>query len=376
MNEDPVLQRAILGLRMSAPFFAGLLLFADLQPRAGLGTAATDGSKIYYDPAYLATLTVKQTQGLLMHEVLHCALQHVPRRKHLNRELWNFAADIVVNGMIAPLEAYELPLGAIRKQSIEHFSVEEVYAILERDAILIPPMLVMDLAGGGGCPLPLDGSDISRGAGENEAYWQHAIRSAQIMAETSERGRGSIPAQFDREMRIADTPQIDWKTALWRFLVRTPCDFGGFDRRYIHSGLYIDDMAGESLKVQIAIDTSASVSDQELSQFLAEVQSIVGAYPHIDCDLYYADAGLHGPYKLSRSSEISVPQGGGGTSFRPFFRAIAEGTSSHEEALCIYLTDGYGDFPAKAPDCPVMWVLVPGGANDGHFPFGEVLRMI
>ena len=118
MNEDPVLQRAILGLRMSAPFFAGLLLFADLQPRKGLGTAATDGSKIYYDPAYLATLTVKQTQGLLMHEVLHCALQHVPRRKHRNHELWNFAADIVVNGMIAPLDAYELPLGAIRRPSI------------------------------------------------------------------------------------------------------------------------------------------------------------------------------------------------------------------------------------------------------------------
>lgn len=376
MNEDPVLQRAILGLRMSSPFFAGLLLFADLQPRKGLGTAATDGSKIYYDPAYLATLTVKQTQGLLMHEVLHCALQHVPRRKHRNHELWNFAADIVVNGMIAPLEAYELPLGAIRRQSIEHFSVEEVYAILERDSIVIPPMLVMDLAGGSGCTVPLDGSDISRGAGENEAYWQHAIRSAQIMAEASERGRGSIPAQFDREMRIADKPQIDWKTALWRFLVRTPCDFGGFDRRFIHRGMYIDDMAGESLKVHIAIDTSASVSDQELSQFLAEVQSIVGAYPHIDCDLYFADADLHGPYKLSRSSNMPPPKGGGGTSFKPFFRAISDAAASHEEGLCIYLTDGYGDFPAKAPDFPIMWVLVPGGANDEHFPFGEVLRMI
>ena len=375
MREDPNLQRASLGLRMSAPFFAGLLLFANVQPKVGLGTAATDGRTIYYDPAYLATLTVKQVQGLLMHEVLHCALQHVPRRQLRHPELWNFAADIVVNGMIASLGGYELPLGAIRRPALEHFSVEEVYAILERTAVAIPTALILDLSYGDAGDV---GDDTPQGinAGGSEAYWQHAIRCAQMMAEASERGRGSIPAEFERELRFADAPQIDWKTALWRFLVRTPCDFDGYDRRFIHSGLYIDDLAGESLKVHIAIDTSASVNDLEISQFLAEVQAIVGAYPHIACHLYYADADLHGPYKLDRASEIPPPKGGGGTSFRPFFTAVEEIASSQEDDLCIYLTDGFGDFPAKAPDYPVMWVLVPGGANDAEFPFGDILRMV
>jgi predicted metal-dependent peptidase len=106
------------------------------------------------------------------------------------------------------------------------------------------------------------------------------------------------------------------------------------------------------------------------------VQAIVGAYPHIACHLYYADADLHGPYKLDRTSEIPPPKGGGGTSFRPFFTAVEEIASSQEDDLCIYLTDGFGDFPAKAPDYPVMWVLVPGGANDAEFPFGDILRMV
>jgi predicted metal-dependent peptidase len=374
MREDPNIQRASLGLRMSAPFFAGLLLFADVQPKIGLGTAATDGKTIFYDPAYLTTLTVKQVQGLLMHEVLHCALQHIPRRQLRDPELWNFAADIVVNGMIASLKGYELPLGAIRRPALEHFCVEEVYAILERTAVAIPTALILDLSynniGGVG-----EGKQEAVNGGESEAYWQHAIRCAQMMAEANERGRGSIPAEFDRELRFAEAPQIDWKTALWRFLVRTPCDFHGYDRRFIHSGLYIDDLAGESLKVHIAIDTSASVSDLEISQFLAEVQSIVGAYPHIDCNLYYADADLHGPYKLDRSTEIPPPKGGGGTSFRPFFEAVEEMESSQEDDLCIYLTDGFGDFPTEAPDYPVMWVLAPGGANDAMFPFGDILRM-
>lgn len=380
MIEDPVLQRAILGLRTSAPFFAGLLLFADLQPREGLGTAATDGTKIYYDPAYIAGLTVRQVQGLLMHEVLHCALQHVPRRKLRNPALWNFAADIVVNGMIAPLEGYELPLGAIRRPSIEHFSVEEVYAILEKDGINLPLTLILDLMAEADQSDLTNADDLTGGVGieiiENAAYWQHALRSAQIMAEASERGRGSIPAGFVREMGIADAPQIDWKSALWRFMARTPCDFGGFDRRFMHSGLYIDCLDGESLTVHVAIDTSASVSDEEISQFLAEVQSIVAAYPHIDCNLYYADAELHGPYKLDRGTIIPPPKGGGGTSFRPFFKAVVDQAETHNNDLCIYLTDGFGDFPSRAPDYPVMWVLVPGGASDAQFPFGEVLRII
>lgn len=377
MIEDPALQRAILGLRASAPFFAGLLLFADLQPREGLGTAATDGTKIYYDPAYVAALTVRQVQGLLMHEVLHCALQHVPRRKLRNPALWNFAADIVVNGMIAPLATYDLPLGAIRRPSIEHFSVEEVYAILEREGIKLPHTLVLDLMPEAASSDLTNPADPMGGAGsESAAYWQHALRSAQIMAETSERGRGSIPAGFVREMEIADAPQIDWKSALWRFMARTPCDFDGFDRRFMHSGLYIDYLGGESLTVHVAIDTSASVSDNEISQFLAEVQSIVGAYPHIDCNLYYADADLHGPYKLDKEAAIPPPQGGGGTSFRPFFKAIAEQAASQNDDLCIYLTDGFGDFPQEAPDYPVMWVLVPGGVHNAQMPFGDVMRLV
>lgn len=375
MMEDPNLQRAILGLRSSAPFFAGLLLFADVQPQSGLGTAATDGTRIYYDPAYLGTLTVRQVQGLLMHEVLHCALRHVPRRQLRNPELWNFAADVVVNGIVASLAGYELPLGAIRRPTLEHFCVEEVYAILERTAVPLPAALILDLSYSDDSEVG-DKTARTNRYGEAEAYWQHAVRCAQIVAEASERGRGSIPAQFEREMAIAETAQIDWKSALWRFLVRTPCDFGGFDRRFIHSGLYIDDLAGESLIVHLAIDTSASVSDREISQFLAEVQSIVGAYPHIDCNLYYADADLHGPYKLARHIEIPTPKGGGGTSFKPFFSAVTERSSSLEGDICIYLTDGYGDFPAEEPSCPVMWVLVPGGADDAVFPFGDVLRMV
>ncbi len=101
MMQEALVQKAILGLRMSAPFFAGLLLFAKIEASSNVATAATDGMNIFYNPEFFASLPLKQVQGVLMHEVLHCGLQHVPRRQLRHAEIWNYAADIVVNGMIA-----------------------------------------------------------------------------------------------------------------------------------------------------------------------------------------------------------------------------------------------------------------------------------
>lgn len=71
------------------------------------------------------------------------------------------------------------------------------------------------------------------------------------------------------------------------------------------------------------------------------------------------------------------PQGGG-TSFRPFFTALAQEESAKRsrEQLAVYLTEGYGDFPDAPPDGPVLWVVAPGGLVSAAFPFGEVARLI
>jgi predicted metal-dependent peptidase len=42
-------------------------------------------------------------------------------------------------------------------------------------------------------------------------------------------------------------------------MVATPYDFGGFDRRFIHRKLYLEDVIGESVEVAICIDTSGSI---------------------------------------------------------------------------------------------------------------------
>jgi predicted metal-dependent peptidase len=99
-------------------------------------------------------------------------------------------------------------------------------------------------------------------------------------------------------------------------------------------------------------------------------------YPHLYCELYYADAAAYGPYELNPDSAIPEPQGGGGTSFIPFFEKVAERWDRQTQSVCIYLTDGYGDFPETPPELTVLWVVAPGGLDLAQFPFGESVRLL
>src|SRR5688500_19738135 len=55
------------------------------------------------------------------------------------------------------------------------------------------------------------------------------------------------------------------------------------------------DLSGENLNVLLAVDTSGSIDQRAVNVFLSEVRGILRAYPHLRCDLYYADAEVYGP---------------------------------------------------------------------------------
>ena len=59
--------------------------------------------------------------------------------------------------------------------------------------------------------------------------------------------------------------------------------------------------------------------------------------------------------------------------FTPFFDAVARTASPFEQALLVYLTDGDGGFPGRAPEFETLWVVTEGGEDD--FPFGQVARL-
>ena len=383
MEIQKAISASLLRLRMKSPFFATLAMFAQFVPSQEVSSAATDGKDIYFNPDFLLSLSPNQQDAILLHEVLHAALLHVTRRGVRDRELWNIAADIVINGIIAQQGIFELPADTLRDSDLENLSVEEIYEILAKDRGNSPDLDKPDLLD----RPPQDSSGERNDEGEEdssdsmsqarkaviEANWQNALQQAATVVRAIE--EGDIPVGIKRELGSLSTAQIDWRTYLWRYMVQTPTDFSGFDRRFVGRGLYLENLQGESVNVYVAIDTSGSVDSDILKVFLAELQGILNSYPHIKCELYYADVEVYGPYQLEADAAIPKPEGGGGTSFIPFFEKVATSWDGQNQAVCVYLTDGYGTFPEWKPELPVLWVVTPGGVEPEEFPFGEAVRL-
>lgn len=379
------LQAALMRIRGDHPFFGTLALFAEFRVTDDIDTAATDGRVVWFNPGFVEHLDANQVCGLAAHELLHAALQHVYRRRERDARLWNIAADIVVNGMIRRDTTYELPKGGVEVPTLAHLSVEEVYEQLAVDTSQVPHITLLDLIpelddGQEGCAQASahgsgDGCLKQSKADHVERHWRAALQQAGAVARRINRGFGRSGLNGVREYEGAASAQLDWRGLLWQFMVATPYDFGGFDRRFIHRKLYLEDVVGESVEVAICIDTSGSIGAEELAAFAAEIQGILDAYPQIRGTLFFADADLYGPHEFCMASSLPAAQGGGGTSFVPFFDWVQEQEQSGAEPLCIYFTDGYGRFPRNPPDSPVLWVVVPGGLESPGFPFGDVARI-
>ena len=373
-----------LRLRMHAPFFAALAMFAEVRFTEAVPMAATDGKTLWFHPQVYGDLAAEERDALFLHELLHAALLPPLRRGVREVKTFNIAADIVVNGMVAGEASLRLPSGAVRDPKLEHLRVEEIYELLQKQPPRQRPSLPLaDLLSPGAINSRAANSATNRERDESahslqehhelEAHWKQAIQQARVLAQSQD--KGELPAGVNRHLDAIADPQLDWRSQLWRYLVHTPNDYSGFDRRFIHQGLYLDHLEGESVEVYCCIDTSGSVGEEELSLFLGELQGILSAYPMLRCWLFYADASCYGPYELLDGSDIPAPKGGGGTDFRPFFKKVARHWNREKQAVCVYLTDGYGDFPKQEPELSTLWVVVPGGLDEEEFPWGEVVRL-
>ena len=106
----------------------------------------------------------------------------------------------------------------------------------------------------------------------------------------------------------------------------------------------------------VAIDTSGPVGAEELRAFLSELRGILEAYPRVRATVMACDAEVHQVWELDQDTLLPhTLKGGGGTSFVPVFRKVEE--LGLAPSALVYITDGYGDYPARQPGYPVLWVL-------------------
>jgi predicted metal-dependent peptidase len=390
-----------LRLVRECPFYGTLALHAayrlgEARPDA-LGW--TDGRDIWLTPYTVLELPREECDFVLLHEVLHCALHHVRRRGERDGLRWNIAADIVVNTLLAEVPTVKAPKGVVtlpahgdqgtswrgalrgrslgRLGDVRGLSAEEVYERLPRDLADLQReapwawRYVNDLE-----PPSGEGPGSTSADAAIERHWTVAYERAVGQHAIGQQRAGSLgngsPA-LERQIERSRRGSMDWRAELWQYLVRTPMDFAGVDRRFVAEELYLDVLDGESLRISIAVDTSGSVNARLLSRFVSEVVRIVGCYPHVEAELFWADHRLDGPHLLTSGAVLTHPRGRGGTDFRPFFEHL-ELRGADRAAVAVYLTDGYGMFPAQSPT-ETIWVVPHGGRDASAFPFGQVLRM-
>ncbi len=81
-------------------FFGLLLMHLQFSLDPDCATAATDGKRMFFGPAFLDSISDAELEFVMLHEVLHVALAHMTRGKHYDPFLFNIACDIVVNSNI------------------------------------------------------------------------------------------------------------------------------------------------------------------------------------------------------------------------------------------------------------------------------------
>ena len=217
----------------------------------------------------------------------------------------------------------------------------------------------------------------NNGRGEEESKshdWNKIIAEAYNSAKMV----GKVPAGIERHVEAVLKPKIDWRKVLRDLILpMIPQDYTYLkpNRRGLSTGVYLPSIAKDRyLEVLVAVDTSGSISGQELNLFLSEIQWIARNFPAFRMTLLSVDADIHDKIELrcfADVQKITGLRGGGGTDFRPVFDYAVK----HRKRLIIFFTDGFGTFPERSPNIKTIWVVSPNGAPSKNFPFGKVIRI-
>ena len=369
-------------LLTKSPFFGTILLHTEYKLDEDIPTAATDGDTLLINEEWMCKQTEDNFNGVLLHEILHMALEHIERTKDLDDlMLCNIAADIVVNGIIKD-NRISLPDEAIYDDDLKHLSVREIYSILKEKQAENENYLREKYGDGdvNEClrkDKEVEGAESKGSSKEShgKSKWKNIIQKAKTISQMKNAGvKGSGLARVFKDLL---EPTINWKDALYKYVTHSRADFEGYDRRFVHNGAYIDDVGGNKVHIAAFVDTSGSVDEELLTEFLSELFFAINSTRGTTGQLYYFDTELYPQGNIEELDGIPEPVGYGGTSFVPIMEEIEKlsADNAHVTTLGIIYTDGYAPMTWKEPEAPLLWCISPGGIKDEEVKYGEVVRI-
>ena len=377
---------------MRNPKFAlwsGLMTVGKTSVVEDIPSACTNGRDEQYGREFIKKLDDKELAFVVLHETLHKAYRHMTTWKRLHDEdhrLANLACDYVINLQLVDMDKDELllampkrpdgkPLGAIDER-FRGMNAKQIFDILKEE----------QEEGGGGGGEGFDEHDWEGASSlseedkkQLEKEVDQAIRQG-IIAEQKVVGKGG--GRMGRDLADLVEPKVDWREVLREF-VKATCNakdtssWRRVNRRYLSSDIYMPSLIGERVgHLVIGIDTSGSVGNKELAEFLSEVQSIAKDVHPDKVDLIYWDGEVAGHEEYSASQVDSIidstkPAGGGGTDPTCVMEYMKE-KAIKPEAI-IMLTDGYIGNWGDEWNAPILWTIV--GNNRDYAPVGKTIHV-
>lgn len=211
--------------------------------------------------------------------------------------------------------------------------------------------------------------------------WQDEVVNA---AQAAKR-QGHLPAGIERWIEDIQEPKLPWQQILARTvsnILRRGSTFRNpsrrtsvVRRRFQQSGsggnTILPGPKPDRRPIVVALDTSGSMSEEELTESLSEVHQILKIYRR-PIRVMACDADVHVDEDIRDVTELPI-RGGGGTSTTPVFDRIAEEPGrAGNPSMLVYFSDLMASFPDQAPSYPVVWVQT-GGGEPRDVPFGTVV---
>lgn len=122
-----------------APFYASMIDAIPKTPTMDIPTIGVTEDHLYYNPEFLAQLSVEEATFIYIHEMLHIAMQHPVRHGKRDNILWNIACDLYINESICKQFGCEYDSGKVvysRESSFDNKTYHGVIAT-PRDGIFL-----------------------------------------------------------------------------------------------------------------------------------------------------------------------------------------------------------------------------------------------
>jgi predicted metal-dependent peptidase len=342
------LTRARVALLLQQPFWGTLatrmiLKDATDDPDDWCKTAATDGRYFYYNRDFIAKLDKQETIFLVAHEVEHCVYDHMSRRGSRKPKLWNAAADFVINGELITHRVGKLPdpvrsgVKACHDPKYNGMFTEEVYELLLKDPTQDFPEFDIHMEPGDGKGEPM--------TEEERRVLGDEIKAAVLQAAKVD--VGNTPLGVKRMLKDVTEPQMDWREILnmqIQSIMKNDFTWSKCSRKGQSSGIYLPGTKEDyRVDVAIAIDSSGSISDKMIQDFLGEVKGIMQQFSDFKVRLWCSDTEVYNeqiytPDNLDEIDEYEV-KGRGGNDFNCNWRYMKENDIVPERF--IHFTDGY-----------------------------------